>query len=78
MIRLLLIDMSVKIELPYFNQNLLVLIVGLVALGFAEFYKLNILFWIAIIISIFMSISVLISMVFYTIDYMTKKSGKKK
>lgn len=61
----------VDIGLPklYINQNVVILIVGLFALGFAEYYKLYALFWVGLIISIIMSGSVCISMTFYPNNY---------
>jgi hypothetical protein len=59
------------------NQNLLGLVVSFGALGVAEYYELCVLFWLSIIISIVMVISVAVTTCFYTIDYCDKKSAPK-
>jgi hypothetical protein len=48
------------------NQNVIVLIVGLVGLTYSEQYDLPVLFWISVIISVIVTISVLVSMTWYT------------
>lgn len=55
------------------NQNLWGLVVGLGALGIAEFYNLCILFWFSIAVSLIMVISVAVTMWAYTINYWRNK-----
>lgn len=55
------------------NQNLWGLVVGLGALGSAEYFKLNTLYWFAVIIAGLMSLSVTITTFAYTVNYCKKK-----
>ncbi|VVB68154.1 Uncharacterised protein [Candidatus Norongarragalina meridionalis] len=55
------------------NQNVWVLLIGLVGLGVSELYKLETLYWFSFGISLVMSVSVCVSMAWYTFDYMKKK-----
>ena len=56
------------------NQNLWGLVVGLVALGAAEHFQLNTLFWFSFAISLIMSVSVAFTTVAYTINYWRKRN----
>jgi len=56
------------------NQNLWGLVVSLVALGAAEHFKLCTLYWIAAALSALMAISVAVTTVAYTINYVKNKS----
>ncbi|MDD5133492.1 MAG: hypothetical protein PHD81_04660 [Candidatus Nanoarchaeia archaeon] len=51
------------------NQNVLVLAIFLISLGFSEVYSLNYLFWISLFGSYIIGIFVIISMVAYTYNY---------
>lgn len=51
------------------NQNLWGLIVAFGALGFAEHYRLDTLFWFAAAVSCVMTLSVVITAAVYTYDY---------
>ena len=55
------------------NQNLLGLAIALVALGISEYFGLEILFWIAVTLSVIMTISVLFTVCAYTKNYVKKK-----
>ena len=55
-------NINIKTPEPYINQNLLSLIIGLLSLGLAEHYNLNALFWISLIFSIPLALSVLWTM----------------
>ncbi len=55
------------------NQNVIVLIIGLVALAYSELNKLPLLLLFSLIISVVMTIFVLISMNTYTWHYINKK-----
>lgn len=58
----------------YVNQNLITLIVGFIALGYAEQHSgLIYLKFISLIFSILIGISVLCTMMVYTIDYILKR-----
>lgn len=59
----------------YINQNVVVLIVALLGLGFSEFYNLKTLYMLSLIMSIWMGISVCASMSWYTIRYINKRKG---
>jgi len=54
------------------NQNLWGLIVTLITLGTAEYYKLNILFWFGLILSTIASLSFIATLIKYTIIYVRK------
>lgn len=56
------------------NQNVIVLIVGIIGLGFSELYGLKTLYWISLLIAIVMGISVCLSMIYYTFNYIKKKN----
>ncbi len=58
------------------NQNLTGLVVGLIALGFAEFFCLKFLFWVGLIISVIFLLSVAFTTYFYTINYCFNKIKK--
>lgn len=58
------------------NQNLWGICVGFLSLGLAEYYKLKWLFVGAIILSIIMGLSVLITTIAYTINYWNFKMKK--
>lgn len=58
------------------NQNVLVLIVGLIGLGFSEMYGLKTLYIFSFIISAVIGVSVIISMIWYTYRYMKNKAIK--
>ena len=70
-----MLKMSGKWKAPFINQNLLCLIVGLVALGFAEIYKSE-WYWLPLYFSILMTLSVLITMVYYSIEYCGRKKRR--
>ena len=55
------------------NQNVLVMIIGFIALAYSEQYNLTYLFYISLFVSTLMAISVVFSMIAYTINYMYKK-----
>lgn len=56
------------------NQNLWGLIVSFGFLGIAEYYKLCVLFWLSVIPSIVMTISICCSTYHYTLNYISKKN----
>ena len=56
------------------NQNLWVLIVSFLSLGLAEYYDLPKLKCLALILSVGSLISVLLTLLFYTINYCRNKS----
>ena len=70
--------MKNKFEYAYLNQNVIVLIVGLIALGFAEYYNLYILGSFGVSIIIITCIFVFISMFYYTKHYIENKGKKTK
>ncbi len=57
------------------NQNLWGLVVSYAALGVAEHWCLKVLFWFACVASAGMTISVLVTLFFYTLNYCRKKHG---
>lgn len=57
------------------NQNLWGLVVSYTALGVAEHWELRFLLWLSLVVSIGMTLSVLITLAFYTWNYCRKKSG---
>jgi hypothetical protein len=56
------------------NQNLWGLVVGLIALGVGEYYKLCTLFWFAFSVSLIMIISVAFTTFAYTKNYCRNKT----
>jgi len=70
--------MDVEFPKININQNVIVLIIGLVSLAIAEMYKLPFLFGLGLIISAVMAPLVIYSMICYTSNYAKKKkSGDK-
>ncbi len=59
-----------------FNQNLWGLVVGLVAMGTAEHYKLCTLFWFSVVVSAIMLMSLVVTTLAYTINYWKNKQGQ--
>ena len=55
------------------NQNLWFLIVSLLGLGFSEYFCLPTLFWFTFILSIGASVSIFVTLFFYTKNYCIKK-----
>jgi hypothetical protein len=55
------------------NQNLWGLVVAYLALGAAEHYQLRWLFWLSVVVSVGLSISVLFTFAFYTWNYCKNK-----
>ena len=66
------ISFSPKFD-SYINQNLLSLLVGMVGLGIAERYELFYLGVLSGILSTFMVLSVLFTMLAYTVNYVKKR-----
>lgn len=68
------------VELPkldiYINQNVIVLIISLLALGIAEFFALPTLYFIGLILSIWMGISVAASMTWYSLRYIRQRRNR--
>ncbi len=58
------------------NQNLWALVVSYAALGASEYWELHGLRCLGLIMSVLLSILVLVSMVFYTIEYCVDKRRK--
>jgi len=58
------------------NQNLWGLLICLLTLGIAEYFKLCTLYIIGIIISVFACLSFLITLTAYTINYWKSKMNK--
>jgi hypothetical protein len=52
------------------------LVVGLVALGAAEYFHLSSLFWFALVLSVIMTVSVAATTLAYTINYWTEKMAR--
>lgn len=66
--------MNIQTEVdPYINQNLLTLIVGMVGLGIAEYHGFFYLRILSGMLSAFMMLSVLFTMLAYTVNYVKKK-----
>lgn len=55
------------------NQNLWGLIVSLSALGVAEHYALKTLYWLAVVLSVVMVLSVTVTTLAYTTNYWNNK-----
>ena len=55
------------------NQNLWGLIVAFAALGISEYYGLCALFWVSLLVSVVMTISVVATVIAYTIKYCRSK-----
>ncbi|MEK6928216.1 MAG: hypothetical protein AABX11_07320 [Nanoarchaeota archaeon] len=62
-----------EIKIPRINQNILVLVISLVALYFSELNNLKTMYLISVIMSMIIGVQVIISMVFYTYDYVKGK-----
>jgi membrane protein implicated in regulation of membrane protease activity len=60
------------------NQNLWGLVVGLSALGVAEYYYLCWLFWFSFAVSLMMVVSIAFTTYFYTRNYCNSKSSRSK
>jgi len=58
------------------NQNLWGLLVGLGALGAAEYFNLRTLFWFAVVVSVIMVLSVAATTLAYTIKYWMNKQNR--
>lgn len=65
------------VELPkldiYINQNVVVLLISLIALGLAEFYVLPTLYVVALVLSVWMGIAVAASMTWYSLQYFRRR-----
>lgn len=57
------------------NQNLWGLVVGLIALGAAEHFRLCTLYWFAVVVSGMMAVSLAFTTYSYTVSYVKRKSG---
>jgi hypothetical protein len=68
------VDDSFKINL---NQNLWGLVAAFTALGTAEHWGLRYLFWVSLVTSIVMTLSVLVTTFFYTVSYCQNKPLRK-
>lgn len=55
------------------NQNLWGLLLSFTGLGGAEYYHLNTLYWITLVISIIMALSVSVTTLAYTVNYWKSK-----
>ena len=55
------------------NQNLWGLVVSYSAVGLSQRYGFHELWWLAFVMSCFMSLSVLMCLVFYTVNYCRNK-----
>lgn len=55
------------------NQNLWALVVSLLTLGTAEYYCLKTLFWFGVILSGLSTISLLVTLFSYTVNYVRNK-----
>lgn len=55
------------------NQNLWALVVSLLTLGAAEYYCLKTLFWFGVILSGLSTISLLVTLFSYTVNYVRNK-----
>jgi hypothetical protein len=60
------------------NQNLWVLIVALLTLGCSEYFKLKMLYYFGFWLSIPASISIILSLFYYTKNYIQNKSTDNK
>jgi hypothetical protein len=60
------------------NQNLWVLVVALVTLGTAEYFRLCSLYWFGLILSIVSSVSLFFTLSAYTYSYCKSKFTNKK
>lgn len=58
------------------NQNLWGLVIAFAALGLAEHYRLNALFWLSLIVAATMTLSAVITTTAYTWSYCRNKLGK--
>lgn len=58
------------------NQNLWSVVISFSALGISEYYKLNILFWLSLILSVAMTLSVIVTTSAYTWNYCHDKFNK--
>jgi glucan phosphoethanolaminetransferase (alkaline phosphatase superfamily) len=57
------------------NQNLWGLVVSLGALGASEHWSLRTLYWFALVVSVVMALSVIVTTFVYTLRYCQKKLG---
>ena len=62
-----------SINVPKMNQNVLVLAIALTGLYFSELQHLKSLYCITLIISIIIGFEVIVSMSYYTLDYVQGK-----
>ena len=55
------------------NQNLWGLVASFASLGLAEHYHLSTLFWLSVVVSVVMALSVVCTTIAYTINYWKAK-----
>jgi len=65
-----------KLEIKL-NQNLWVLIVSLLGLGVSEYFNLNILLYFGLVLSICSTLSIILTLGFYTYNYCKNKKYEK-
>lgn len=56
------------------NQNLWGLVVSLISLGAAEYFKLCTLFWFSLVVALIMTISIAVTTYAYTVTYWKKRN----
>lgn len=61
---------------PKISKGILSYIISVTALGFAEYFGLQTLFWMTLIMSIFTSMVMIITLAVYTFDYCRKLCTK--
>jgi hypothetical protein len=64
---------NLKINL---NQNLWGLLLALISLGIAEYFKLCTLFWFGVVLSGIASVSFIVTILAYTLNYWNDKMKK--
>lgn len=66
---------DIKIDLNL-NQNLWAVLISLVGIGFAEYYKLSVLFVFSCILGVMTFLSFCFTLYFYTFHYCKNKKSK--
>lgn len=63
-------------QTPNLNQNVWILVIALLAIGIAEYFKLKVLLILGIILSAIAYVSILYTTIAYSINYWNKKLKK--
>lgn len=64
-------------QTPNLNQNVWILVIALLGVGFAEYFRLKVLLILGIILSVIAYVSILYTTIAYSINYWNKKMKEK-